>query len=499
MSAATARRSTVAIFTLATVLRVGLFPFAENKHGDAPMRALIAERFVLDPASAHVPRTYCQFGPLHTTLMRPFIALDRDAARSSRYLSLLAGLAVFFPFLAFARRLAGEARAQTAAFLLAVSPLHLQASTTAASEALYLLLWVSALERLLAALETRRLGTFAVAGLLASLAAVTRYDAWLALPMVAVAAWLFLRRADPARVTRGLAIFAVTAALFPAAWLVWGAAAGGDPLFFAHYISSDHAGLAATAAARFGAFGNRARQVGIWSLSFLAAMTIPGAVAAVVTLRRGWRALAPEARLVVVAALGPPAIYLGQGLIAQSFEPLPRFALIPGTLLLPLAAAAVPPDRVRAFRVWALATAAAFSVAVWVIATAGRDRIWVGAESLGALTRLDGEDRAVAAYLRQIRPPNAPVMIEPSAFADIGIAHAAGIPWTQSVTLIVTRTARATVRDSLLSTGADLMVGYDRPGGWPSTLPDWPAGGRRFGHWVVVGRDLLRSRGAGGI
>ena len=73
---ATPLRRAALVFALAVVLRVGLFPFAENKHGDAPMRALIAERMVLDPASAAVPRTYCQFGPLHTTLMRPFIALD---------------------------------------------------------------------------------------------------------------------------------------------------------------------------------------------------------------------------------------------------------------------------------------------------------------------------------------------------------------------------------------------------------------------------------------
>ena len=137
---------------LAILLRLALFAFAENKHGDAPMRALIAERMVLEPASAAVPRTYCQFGPLHTTLMRPFIALDPLAPRSSRYLSLLAGIAVLFPFLAFARRLVGQPAAELATFALAVSPLHLQASTTAASEALYLLLWVCALERLLAAL-----------------------------------------------------------------------------------------------------------------------------------------------------------------------------------------------------------------------------------------------------------------------------------------------------------------------------------------------------------
>jgi len=230
-------RQALFVVGLAVVLRVGLFPFAENKHGDAPMRALIAERMVLDPASAAVPRTYCQFGPLHTTLMRPFIALDRFAPRSSRYLSLLAGIAVFFPFLAFARRLIGslaptdqdpaatDRRAELAAFALAVSPLHLQASTTASSEALYLLLWVLALERLLAGIATGRLRTFALAGLCASLAAVTRYDAWIALPLVVVAAWLFLRKSPSGSgqgaPVGGLALFAATSAIFPVAWLVW--------------------------------------------------------------------------------------------------------------------------------------------------------------------------------------------------------------------------------------------------------------------------------------
>ena len=95
------------------------------------------------PASAADPRTYCQFGPLHTTLMRPFIALDPVAPRSSRYLSLLAGIAVLFPVPARSRAgWWGRGARRLAAFALAVSPLHIQASTTAASEALYLLLWV---------------------------------------------------------------------------------------------------------------------------------------------------------------------------------------------------------------------------------------------------------------------------------------------------------------------------------------------------------------------
>src|SRR4051812_29154614 len=93
---------------LALLVRLAVFPFADDKHGDAPMRALVAQHLNLDPASAANPRTYCQFGPLHTTLMRPFLALDPDhVPRSSRYLSLLMGMAVFLPFLRLARRLAG--------------------------------------------------------------------------------------------------------------------------------------------------------------------------------------------------------------------------------------------------------------------------------------------------------------------------------------------------------------------------------------------------------
>ncbi len=495
------------VVALAVVLRVGLFPFAENKHGDAPMRALIAERMVLDPASAAVPRTYCQFGPLHTTLMRPFIALDRIASRSSRYLSLLAGIAVFFPFLAFARRLGrslepadparAERRAELAAFALAVSPLHLQASTTASSEALNLLLWVLALERLLAALATGRRRWFVLAGLCASLAAVTRYDAWIALPLTVVAAgWLVRRRDDGAdrraAALRGLAIFALAAAIFPAAWLVWGQVVGGDPLFFARYISSDHASLAATAGARYGALLGRARQIGVWSLSLVAAKTIPGANCAGLALIRRWRALSAEAWIVLVAALGPPALYLARGLAFQSFEPLARFALVPGALLLPFGASLVSVERPRVHRLGLAASAIAFSLIVWAVATVGRERIWAGAESMGALTRLDGEDRALAGYLRAVRPPAARVMIEPFSFAEIGITHAAGIPWTDAVTLTITRSPAATMRDSLLTTGAAFIVGYDRPGGWPARLPDWPrGGGARFGHWLVADRSAL--------
>ena len=323
------------------------------------------------------------------------------------------------------RRLCG-ARAPLAFFALAVSPLHIQASTTAASEALYLLLWVVALDRLLAALESGRLRTYALAGFFGSLAAVTRYDAWLALPLTVLAALLYAREGKNR--WAGLALFAACAATFPAAWLIWSgswaATRSSSPTTSAPITPS----WLASAQARFGPIVGRLRQLGIWTLAFAGAMTVPGLLLAARALGRGLRALTPPMRICLVAGLSPPAIYLAQGLLLQSFEPLARFALVPGALLLPLAAAMVPEGRDRLFRGATLGSAVAFSVAVWLVATVGRDRIWAGAESMGALTRLDAEDRALAAHLRAHRPPHAPVMIEPLAFADIGIAHAAGVP-----------------------------------------------------------------------
>ncbi len=384
-----------------------------------------------------------------------------------------------------------------ATLALAVSPLHLQASTTAASEALYLLLWVGAIERLLAALDferspdappKRRFGTFALAGALASLAAVTRYDAWLALPIMAAAA--FRLAPNPRAALPGLLLFSGVAAVLPVGWLVWGGVAGGDPLFFAHYISADHAGLAATAVARYGVVLGRLRQLGIWTLAFAAAMTPPGLLVAGRALAR-WRSLSRSARFVALAALAPPALYLARGLLLMSFEPLARFGLVPGALLLPLAAGAVPLGRARAFRVATVGLSAAFALAIWGVATGahhsdGEARIWAGAESMGALTRMDDEDRALAAWLRARRPPGAPVMIEPLAFADIAIAHAAGIPWTESISLIVTRDPGPSVAAARATTGAKFLVGYDHDGGWPRRLPDWRRDATAIGHWRVV-------------
>lgn len=497
MSGAGAVRLDWRVLVLAFALRAALFPLAENKHGDAPMRALIAERTATDAAAAADPRAYCQFGPLHIALMRPFLALDDEAPRASRYLSLVAGLAAFFPFFALATRLAGARAAGLATLALAVSPLHLQASTTAASEALYLLLFVAMLERLTRALEQEeggRLRAYALAGGFASLAAVTRYDAWVSLPVAALVAWIFARGPEgPARArrARGLLVFGLVAAALPAAWVAWSAVRTDDPIFFFHYIRNDHAQLAAAVLERYGPGLGRARQLGIWALALVAAMT--PLLAIVLGRRREGRlsslsSFSPAARVALAAALAPPALYLGQGLLRLAFEPLPRFALVPGVILLPFAAALVPPAREAAARAGVVLGALAFAAIVWGVATVGRPRVWGGAESLGALTRLDAEDRALAAHLRAHRPPGDRVMIQPFGYDEIAILAEARVPAALAITLSVTRTPGPTVAETRRTTGARWLAGRaDGVDAWPRLLPDWPHDGVALGQWRLIG------------
>jgi 4-amino-4-deoxy-L-arabinose transferase-like glycosyltransferase len=443
----------------------------------------------MEPGAAADPRAYCQFGPLHTTLLRPFLALDEDGARSSRYLSLLAGVLVFVPFLRLARRLVGDAAAEVAAFALAVSPLHIQLSTTGASEALYLLLVVAALERLLAAVDltSARWGGFLVAGALASLAAVTRYDAWLMWPAAALAAAMVTPAERRRALLPRLALFLALAALLPLGWMVWSGVTAGDPLFFARHISGDHARLGAAAVERYGAAAARGRQLGIWLLAFGAAMT-PLLLLGAARALRAWRGLSPAQIVVVVTALAPPLVYLVQGLVSLRFEPLPRFALIPGALLLPLGAKGLlaSVDGARARR-WIAATALAGSAVVLTVAWAGRPRVWAGAESLGPLTRLDAEDRRLAVYLRDHRRPDEEIMIDPLAvsFMDIAVTHASGTPAARSVTLVQTRQPGRTVADTLAATGTRWLAAHDQS--WARRLgADWPAGAVRIGGWRLL-------------
>lgn len=486
-----------AVLVLAVVIRLGLFPLADNKQADAPMRALLAERMNTEPGAAGNARGFCQFGPLPIEVMRPFLALFPDARWSSRVPSLIAGIALFIPFFSLAARMLGDlgggvggcaSAVALAGLALALAPLPIQVSITAASEALYLLWLLAALDRLHAALSSRRRIDFVLGGLFASLAAVTRYDTWIALPVSAAAAWTFGARDRRALVD--LTWFLGMAALCPAAYLLWSWKSTGDPFMFARYIARDHAAMAAAAVARLGGALARIRQLEVWVISFAAAMT-PVAFFAAAGLPRTWRKLRPATRVVLVTGLAPPGAYLAKGLLWGDFEPLPRFAIAPGVVLLPLAAAALIAfcrrftAQRRAPGVWLVGGALALNATVSYFAFARSGRIWTGMESLAPLTRLDAEDRALADYLRVHRQFDEGVFIDTFSYNDITVAHAARVPATRSSTLAWTRTPGRTLAETRALTGASWFAVYaDSWGRRP--WPDWPPDGQRFGGWTLV-------------
>ena len=270
---------------LALALRAALFPFAENKHGDAPMRALVAERMVIDPASAAVPAhllpvraaAHHADAPLHRPRsLRP--AVDPLSLVPGWAGSVLAVLAVCSTLGGRSRRRAGDPG--VGCFAAAPAGRHHGGERGPLPAAVGGGHRTSAGGPRFRAAPTARnaaIRDLRLAGALASLAAVTRYDAWLALPIMAAAA--FRLAPNPrAALARLAAVRGRGGGLARRmARLGWGGR--GDPLFFAHYISADHAGLAATAAARYGVVLGRLRQLGIWTLAFAAAMTPLGLLA----------------------------------------------------------------------------------------------------------------------------------------------------------------------------------------------------------------------------
>jgi hypothetical protein len=271
--------------------------------------------------------------------------------------------------------------------------------------------------------------------------------------------------------------------------LLWSWSKTGDPFFFARYISQDHATMAQSVAARFGPVLSRLRQLAIWLASFAAAMT-PLLFAAVAGAARQWRRCSAGTWVVLLTALAPTAAYLAKGLVLGEFEPLPRFAVGPGTVLLPLAASAL-----LSLPLFATARRASVGVAVaamlmaasaLLIAFAGPGRIWAGAESIGPLTRLDAEDRALARYLLQQRRPQEAVVIDTFGYVDAVIAHAARVPASLTTTLAHTRTPSATLKESRDRTGASWFAYHELS--WAKTLPpDWPASTeKRFGGWRLA-------------
>jgi len=314
------KRDLLVPLAVAALARALPFAYGHEHYGDAPVRIELAERWAADPHLWHGYLESYQYGPLHLTLIGALVRLLGDRIFAARLLSLACGLAGVWLLYRIAGRERGPGAGFWAALGLALSPLHIQASATGASEAVFLALLLGAL---LLALEDRLPGS----ALLLGAAGLVRYDGWMYVPLFG--ALLFWRRR---RFVTALGFCALAAA--PALFWMWvNARWAGHPLAPIHHIDRDHAELARMALDSSGPFWTRFGALVYWPLAACVVATpalgflgLWGSARAVRRREQGWE--------LVALAWIPAAYFTFRAAVMADFYPMARFTMVAAALSL---------------------------------------------------------------------------------------------------------------------------------------------------------------------
>jgi 4-amino-4-deoxy-L-arabinose transferase-like glycosyltransferase len=412
------RRLLFVALAAAIAVRIPALLLGMEHYGDGPVRVELAERWSRAP---HLWRGFTetyQYGPLHLSLVGAALRIWPDRLWAPRILSLLCGLVGIWLLFRVAHRLFGPQAAFVAALGLALSPLHIQSSTTAASEAPFLALLLGSIDLLLA-------DRVAASALLLAASGLVRYDGWLYVPILA--AWLVSRRVALSRVASYVLVAAVPIAL----WLWLNQHYTGDALAPIHHIDRDHRALIDTALAYFGQLRWRAYSLIYWPVAVLFVCTpVLGAFAAAGAMRALWKR-SPGWQLAAVAWI-PAAYFTFRAAILTDFRPLSRFAMVAGVLSLPFAWSALAelPARLRSAAVAVGAATLVLTPAALAFASYGRNGGL--AEWSRLLSPVSTVPPGIAQATRWLRA-NAgakDVLLLDSAwhYLDIPLAFASGIP-----------------------------------------------------------------------
>jgi hypothetical protein len=466
----TGKRATLLMLAFALALRLAVFPIAANVWGDAVARTWLAFDWAADP---HVPTAFTdgvlQFGPLHIVLMGLLGTVWPEAPDCGRALSLVVGVASIVPLMALARRFFGERAAVVAALVFSLWGLHVQCSTTSASEALCLFLVLSALERIEAGVASGRSAPLVAAALATTLACATRYNLWLWAPCFALRVALGTRRIKPTLV------FAAVAATFPLLWMVGNWRATGDPLYPLHDIEAFHRAWYVSEASSWTAAKMQWLTLFFWpglallSLSPLAALA--GGVGAVDAVRRRH----PSWWIVALAA-GTLAYYTARALFFSSFVPLARFAVDELALLCLF----VEPGAVALARVSRIGATSGLrvvvaSAALWVVGLGAFTTFTsVGlAESFLPITPCSRNLRRLEPVIDELQRLTASgpgVLVldsDPTGYDDLTLAYESGLPRSRVASF------RAPTFEATLATGRPRWLVHFEHGPLPvAELPE---------------------------
>ena len=406
---------------VALAARIPALLLATEHYGDAPVRVEIAERWLLAPHLWHGFAETFQFGPLHLTALAGALKLWPARHWSPQVLSLACGLLSVWLLYRIAHETVGPQAALVAALGLALAPLHIQASTTAASETPFLALLLGCVALLL---EDRVVAP----ALLLAAAGMVRYDGWLYVPLcAALVLWRKKRVADAL-------LFCALAALPIPFWLWVNARWTGDPLAPLHHIDRDHRYLADMGLRWFGPLRYRLYSLVYWPWAVLVWCTpIVGGLAVAGALRAIWRR-ERGFELALVAWI-PAAFLTFRAAVLTDFRPLARFALVAAALSLPFAwgmIASLP----RLTRAAIAGAAAALLVATPVaLAAMSYGRNGGMAEWARPVSPVSSVPPGIAQAVRWLRANAGPtdVVLLDSAwhYLDIPLAFASDLPESQ--------------------------------------------------------------------
>ena len=321
------------LVSLTALPRLLLFFLNENYYGDAVARTDLAVRWAAHPhwISSWADGTF-QFGPLQIYLVGAMLKAWSSPEDAGRLVSLFFGIGAVVPLFLLSRRLFGWKAGLWSGLAFSCWGMHLQMSTTAASESLglFLALWVFYFVEV--ALSENRFGALAAAALFLNFACATRYDCWLWIPLIVVL--LFLQGTDRiAGATRAI-LFGLMSSPFPLFWMQGNERASGDSLAPLHDIENFHRTWVQDGLSRYGQIGFRLHNLFFWPASALATLTPLVALCGIAGMIYAYRAF-PHRRWLLWMAWIPTAYFTSRGAVLMTFSPLARFTVNQVVLLLP--------------------------------------------------------------------------------------------------------------------------------------------------------------------
>lgn len=475
-------------------IRGAVFPFAENLYGDAVVRAELAERWAAEPKLLRSFKDVYQFGPLHTYASGIFMKLWPSREHAPRLAMLVFGVLLAIPLYRLGRRLFSPRAGMVAAASAAVWSLHIQSSTTAASEALGVTLMLFALDYLFQGIHEQRFGPLALSALFLNLACATRYDAWMYAGLFPLA----VAFSGPDRIASFTRAFVLAPLLlvFPFWWMQQNELAMGDPLYPIRYIDQFHAQWVQDGIGRLGATKFRLHNLVFWPMTLVGTASLLVGVFAIAGLVRAF--VRRENRALAWMALAPTAFFTFRGAVLLDFSPLARFAMVQVAIALIFVVdgfdwicGRLPRPARRG--VAGLAAVLALATPLWLgWFTAWKTGMWQDVlRPVTPLSTVPVDQMAVARYLKAHAGDGGWALIDEDArYVDINVAFFTGIPDERLI-----RRRWENFERQLEHSQGKLWL-FTLPGGTLASADALPVGEAQF---TWRGRNFEKAFSAGGL